>query len=175
MDFLKCQTSAASPAEPGELPFWFSADAATTAQYIRTLEDWCCVERREGYLHIAAPIREAVRRDQRFEKSDDWRSKLGATICDAVMDYRDDDHIPVTVLQVGTLAAARSENPPAFLSNLILPSHFLRVARDYYDRDKRRLCMEFCKRAYDMRTRLPIDARVEVLRLWGAVCIEIRR
>jgi hypothetical protein len=23
-DFLKCQTFAASPAEPGELPFWFS-------------------------------------------------------------------------------------------------------------------------------------------------------
>jgi hypothetical protein len=29
MDFLICQTFAASPAEPGELPFWFSWDSVS--------------------------------------------------------------------------------------------------------------------------------------------------
>ena len=29
MDFLICQTVAASPAEPGELPFWFSYDCGS--------------------------------------------------------------------------------------------------------------------------------------------------
>jgi hypothetical protein len=34
MDFLICQTSAASPAEPGELLFWFSLTALTKAEKV---------------------------------------------------------------------------------------------------------------------------------------------
>lgn len=142
-------------------------DAVATARILRELEDWCCIERREGYVHISSPIREAVRRDSRFDRNDAWRKKLGNAMCNAASEYQGDDHIPIAIIQSATLAAARGHDAPAFLSSLILPSHLLRIARDYYDRDKRKLCMEFCKRAYEMKSRLPTDACVEVLRLWG--------
>ena len=45
-------------------------DPSQTARDLRTLEEFCCIERREGYFYISPPIREAVRRDKRFEKSD---------------------------------------------------------------------------------------------------------
>jgi hypothetical protein len=54
MDFLKCQTSAASPAEPGELPCWFSRrwmfvrifglDGRESYRELR-LEPLCCPHR----------------------------------------------------------------------------------------------------------------------------------
>jgi tetratricopeptide (TPR) repeat protein len=116
-----------------------------------------------------------VRRDKRFDKSDKWKQAIGAAICEAIRDYKDDDFISVPILENGTIAAARGNDAPAFLSNLILPSHLLRIARDFYLRRRLRDCIEFCRRAYDMKGRLPDDARVEVLRLWGLATIRLGR
>ena len=138
------------------------------AKELRSLEEFCCIERREEYFYISAPIREAVRRDSRFEKTDEWRQSIGAKICDVIKDYQDDDSISVPILETATVAAARgAAAAPAFLSQLILPSHLLRIARDFYDKRKWGLCIEFCQRAFSMKDRLPQDAQVEVLRLWG--------
>ncbi|HKN11538.1 MAG TPA: hypothetical protein VJ376_18960, partial [Pseudomonadota bacterium] len=41
-DFLKCQTFAASPAEPGELLFWFSErQRNTSAAHLRRFDSHC--------------------------------------------------------------------------------------------------------------------------------------
>jgi tetratricopeptide (TPR) repeat protein len=148
-------------------------DPAAVAKDLRTLEEFCCIERREGYFYISAPIGEAVRRDDRFTKSDQWKQAIGATICEAIREYQDDDSIRVPILESATIAAARGATAPKFLSNLILPSHLLRIARDLYDRKKRRDCMEFCERAFSMKRRLPEDAQIEVLRLWGLSAIRV--
>jgi hypothetical protein len=148
-------------------------DPAVTAQNLRTLEEFCCIERRESYFHISAPIREAVRRDKRFEKSDAWKQSTGNAICNLIKDYKDDDSVSVPILESATIAAARGAGAPAFLSQLILPSHLLRIARDFYDRGKRGDCIEFCRRAYDMKQRLPQDAQIEVLRLWRLSAIRL--
>jgi|GEM_PF-2885943 len=48
MDPRKCQTSTASPAEPGELPFWFRV------RYIETLNGNAAVEAAGDLRHGAA-------------------------------------------------------------------------------------------------------------------------
>lgn len=148
-------------------------ERALMAAALRKLEDFCCIERREGYYHISSPIREAVRRDARFQKSDEWKKNLSLRICDLIGDYKDDDHVPVSLLESATVAAARSASGPLFLTNLVLPSHLLRIARDHYDNGQRRLCIEFCERAYAMKGRLTPDGEVEVLRLWGLSAIRL--
>ena len=77
------------------------------------------------------------------------------------------------ILESATIAAARGVTAPAFLSHLILPSHLLRIARDFYDKGKRGDCIEFCRRAYDMKQRLPQEAQIEVLRLWGLSAVRL--
>lgn len=144
-----------------------------TAKDLRRLEEFCCIERRDGYFHISAPIKEAIRRDSRFERSDDWKQGIGRSICDSISEYEDDDFVSVPILESATLAAAKGAQAPAFLSRLILPSHLLRIARDFYDRGRRRECIEFCARAYEMRSRLPVEGQVEVLRLWGLSAIRL--
>jgi tetratricopeptide (TPR) repeat protein len=143
------------------------------ASALRRLQEFSCVERREGYCHIAPPLRDAIRRDQRFGRSDAWKQNIGKVICDAISEYRNDDEVSVAILDGGALAAARGHKAPAFLSSLILPSHLLRIAREYYDAGKRGLCIEFCERAWAAKNRLPVEAQLEVLRLWGLSTVRI--
>ena len=140
-------------------------------QAVRRLQDFCCIERREDYLYIAAPIREGVRRDGRFERTDPWKQKVARRVCDLLDEYKTEDKVSVSIIQTGVIAASRSDNPPEYLSLLILPSHFLKLARESYFANKRQTCIELCERAYGMRDRLPQDAQVEILRLWGLASI----
>ena len=147
---------------------------ASAARDIRTLVDFCCVERRSGYSYISAPLRDALRRDSRFHKSDEWRRALGSAVCDVIKDYKDDDAVSVPILESATIEAARNnKGAPEFLSRLILPSHLLRIARQFYDDRKTRDCLDFCKRGFEMRDRMPADAQVEMLRLWGLAGVRL--
>jgi tetratricopeptide (TPR) repeat protein len=148
-------------------------DTEEVARSLRTLEEFCCIERRERYYYISSPLRDAVRRDDRFSKPGDWLQALGANICEIIKDYEDSDSISVPIIETATMAAARGAAAPAFLSNLILPSHLLRIARDFYDRRRWGTCIEFCERAFAMKDRLPVDAQVEVLRLWGLSAVRL--
>ena len=101
------------------------------------------------------------------------KQSIGKIVCELIQDYKDDDSVSVPILESATIAAARGATAPAYLSHLILPSHLLTIARDFYDRGRRRDCIEFCRRAYDRKQRLPEDAQIEVLRLWGLSTIRL--
>lgn len=137
------------------------------AQALRNLEECCLVERRGDYYQVAAPVRDALRRDKRFDRDDRWKQRLAATIAQTLQGYKNDDHVPVSLLESGALAAIRGAKVPNFVTALILPSHLLIVARSFYDKKQYKECVDFCKRAHDLHSRLTVDARVEVLRLWG--------
>ena len=148
-----------------------SADISAVTRAVRHLQEMCFVELRGEYFYITAPLRDAIRRDARFQRTEEWRQKVAKLICGLAENYADNDKIPLPIIDSATLAAARSANPPAFLTAFILPSHLLRIAREHYDEGRRGLCMEFCRRAFDKKGRLPPDAQVEVLRLWGLSAI----
>jgi tetratricopeptide (TPR) repeat protein len=153
----------------GMLPY----PASELTERLRLLEEMCCVERHQEYYNISAPIREAIRRDKRFERSGKWKQDLGKSIIDSLKEYTDSDHVPVAMLRTATIAAAFGASGPDYLSSLILPSHLLWIARQHYDAGRRPLCMKFCRRAFEMRDRLTEDAQVEALRLWGLSAIRL--
>jgi tetratricopeptide (TPR) repeat protein len=139
----------------------------TIARALRNLEDFCLVERRGDYFQVSAPVRDAVRRDKRFDRDDKWKQKLAGSIAQTLQDYKNEDHVPVALLESGVLASIRGAKVPNFVAALVLPSHLLTVARSFYDKKQYKACVDFCRRAYDLQARLTLDARVEVLRLWG--------
>lgn len=134
---------------------------------LRNLQDYCCVEFRNGFFHLSSPIREATRRDRRFMHDDAWHSRVAQVICDVIQEYTEDDGVPLGLLEAATIAQVRGGAAPAYLKSLVLPSHLLMIAREHYDAQLRPQCIEFCKRAYDMKGRMTSDAQVETLRLWG--------
>lgn len=134
---------------------------------LRNLEECCLIERRSDYYQISAPLRDAVRRDKRFERTDRWRQTIANLICESLQQYKGDDHVPVTLIESGVLAAVRGAKAPAFITALVLPSHLLSIARSFYDKRNYKACVEFCKRAYELKGRLTVEAEIELLRLWG--------
>jgi tetratricopeptide (TPR) repeat protein len=142
---------------------------------LRRLEDHCCIERRDRYYQVASPIREAVRRDERFGKSDLWKKELANTITSTIGEYRNDEQIPIYLLEGANTAILRGASAPSFVSNLILPSHILTIARDCYDRRKWADCLDFCSQALAMSNRLTTDGQVEALRLSGLSTIRLGR
>lgn len=149
------------------------ADLAEIAKSLRRLEEFCCVERREPYYHLSAPIREAIRRDKRFDKTPEWLRVTSNIICGIIKDYQNDDAINIPILSSALTAIAQGAVAPKNLSALILPSHLLQIAKDCYDRGRRPECLEFCRRAYSMKNRLANDVKTEVLRLWGLSAVRL--
>jgi len=150
-------------------------DLEVVAAALRRLEDHCCIERRDKYYQVAAPIREAVRRDRRFDRKDRWKKEIAEAISAAIAEYKNDEQMPITLLESANVAAFRGATVPAFVSNLILPSHLLTIARDYYDRRKWASCLEFCNQALGMGNRLTTDGQVEALRLSGLSTVRLGR
>jgi tetratricopeptide (TPR) repeat protein len=142
-------------------------DAIAVALSLRRLEDYCLVERRGEYFQISAPVRDALRRDKRFEVTDDWKNKLTNTIVEALQDYQNEDSIPVNLVESGAAASIRSGKADPFASAFVLPSHLLMIARAFYDKRQFKSCVEFCERAYGFSARMTPEARTETLRLWG--------
>jgi post-segregation antitoxin (ccd killing protein) len=150
-------------------------DLEEIATALRRLEDHCCIERRDHYYQVSAPIREAVRRDRRFEKKDHWKKEVAEAISAAIAEYKNEEQMPITLLESASAARFRGAAVPAFVSNLILPSHLLMIARDCYDRRKWADCLDFCDQALAMRNRLTTDGQVEALRLSGLSTIRLGR
>ncbi|MET3993721.1 tetratricopeptide (TPR) repeat protein [Bradyrhizobium sp. S3.9.2] len=144
-----------------------SDELPSIAQALRNLEDNCLAERRGDYFQVSAPLRDAIRRDKRFDRDERWRQKVASIIANTLSEYKNEDHVPVALLESGVLASIKGGKSPNFVASLILPSHLLSIARSFYDKRQLKDCIDFCKRAYELNTRLTLDAQVEVLRLWG--------
>jgi tetratricopeptide (TPR) repeat protein len=121
---------------------------------------------------VSAPVRDAIRRDKRFDRDEKWKQSIARAIAGSLDDYKNEDHVPISLLErslleSGVLASIRGARAPNFVTSLVLPSHLLTVARAFYDKKQYKSCVEFCKRAFEMQARLTLDAKIEVLRLWG--------
>ena len=109
-----------------------NASLADVARSLRKLEEFCCVERRENYFQLSSPLRDAIRRDKRFDRSDKWRQAIGLAICNSLADYKSDEHVPISLIERAVVASIRGTAAPKSISLLILPSHLLTIARDHY-------------------------------------------
>lgn len=155
------------------IPELVGGEPVAAIEALRRLQDFCCVELREGYFYISPPVRDAVAKDERFQRDLSWKKGIGSQICDVIGQYKDSDQVPVAIIESATIAAAQGASAPAFISALILPSHLLRIGRDHYDRRRWSSAIEFCRRALDGRARLPDDAQVEALRIVGLAATRI--
>lgn len=161
------------------LPFDFIkenvlSDLPIISEALRILEDLCCIERRGALYTVSALVQQGARRDKRFKKSDKWRSAIGLKIVNQVSQYRNEDSVSISVLETGAKAAIMSGKYSGIAAAFILPSHLLSLAREAYDDENRRKeCLELCKKAYELRSRLSTDGNIELLRLRGLAAIRL--
>lgn len=144
-----------------------SKPLGTVMEALRNLQDFCCVEFRDGMFHLASPIQEAARRDERFMRDADWHRNAAEIILQSVSEYESAQDVPLSLIETATLAAVRTNSAPEYIRLLVLPSHLLLVAREQYDQGRRVKCIELSRQAFEYRNRMTIDAQVETLRIWA--------
>ena len=102
-----------------------------------------------------------------------WRGEIALKVLDFVSAYKGDENVPIALLETAAKAAIISGKFSGIATQFILPSHFLILANEAYADDRRKDCIDFCKKAYQLRARLSLDGRIEVLRLWGLSAIRL--
>ena len=145
------------------------------AEALGKLEEFCCIERRGTLYTVLPPVQEAASRDKRFKRGDRWRSQIALKILESISKYRSDESVAIAVLETAAKATIMSGKYSGIAAAFILPSHFLTLARDAYDDDRRLDSMEFCKKAFELRRRLSDEGTIEVLRLWGLSAIRLNQ
>jgi tetratricopeptide (TPR) repeat protein len=140
---------------------------------IRNLEDHCCVERREKQITISPPLRDAIRRDKRVSRSNEWAAEVARRVVASLQSYQADESLPLSFIDNAIPDLLRSKTNVPFVSILILPSHLLRVGRDYFNKESWQRCVEFCSKALQSETILTMDAKIEANRLLGLSFVRI--
>ena len=143
------------------------------AESVRNLEDHCVVERRDRMLNIAQPLRDGLRRDARFRKSDEWHTEVGRRVVESLAGFETEESVPLSLIDSAIPEMIRQGHTGQLLSNLILPSHFLRLGRSYYDRKRWSDAAEFCRKALEGQSQLTTDAKTEAYRLLGLALARI--
>lgn len=140
---------------------------------IRQLEDNCCIERRDRLVYLSPAIRDAVRRDKRIHRNDEWLTAVAARIVSAFEQYEAEDTLSINIIDSAIPEVLKSGKSIPYINNLILPSHLLRVGRSYYDKGKWSECIDFCNKAIELEDRLTMDAKVEVSRILGLALVRV--
>lgn len=137
------------------------------------LHDHGLVETDGAYLRLAPYLRDVFDRFNWSQDAELELSKSRSRLLERIADMNDADSISVSTLDSAILAALVSgksiDNP--LLKRALLPSHLLRVAREFYDNRDFRRTIELTRRAYDGKEKLSVDAQLECLRLRGLAAV----
>lgn len=144
-----------------------AAETTEIADPLRDLEDGFCVERRDRLYVLSPPVRNSIRHDRRFRREATWYKSISRRILDEVAQYQSDDAVSINLVTGAVVPALKEAAEIEFVSTFILPSHFVRIARDYYDRREWKRAVEFCSEALRNENRLTTDGVIETLRIQG--------
>jgi tetratricopeptide (TPR) repeat protein len=133
---------------------------------LRHLEDYSIVVRERNLVYIPSYLLDAVSRSVDFPGIKEFRLNISHRILRIASEFHEGDEVKIETIDAVALAAVRSgTKPPAWIGQLILPAHLLRIARELYDDEKHSRCLDLAKEAWDRHVHLSIDAQVECLRL----------
>jgi len=149
----------------------FGQDDIETANALIRLLDFGILEPQGDFFQLAPYLINAQLK-QRFSRSTlifivQARKKL----LELSENYNIDDQVSIATIEATTIAAIKEGKTGFFSERLLLGSHFLRVARDCYDKNQYQETIEFCRKAFDKQDTLTSSAKTEVLRLMGMSAI----
>lgn len=147
-------------------------DGEAVARAVRALIDRHVVEGNGGYYMLSAPIIDAIRRSGRFHLEKDEEQRAAAKMVEAFERYRDEDEVQRALLEPTVIASLRAGG--AVMSQwrqLVLPSHFLIIAREAYDRRDLRRAIDFCQDALTHVSQMSEEAKVECFKILGLSAI----
>ncbi len=139
------------------------------------LHDHGLIEADGPYLRLAPYLLDLF---DRYSWSEASRSQLEVSkrrLVERIEVLSTTDYLSVSTIDSAILAALSSGKDIAnpLLQRCLLPSHLLRVAREFYDRKMYARTIELARRAYEGKGKLSVDAQLEALRLRGLAAVRL--
>lgn len=150
-------------------------DEASLSKTMSYLTEHGIIESDGHYIRLAPYLLDAL---SRFDWSDsakgfiiDCRERLLARL--EVLTTQ--DYVRISTIDNGILTALRQNRriSNVLLSRCLLPSHLLRVAREFYDRKEFSKAIELARRALEGKEKLSEEAQIEALRLICLSCVRL--
>lgn len=141
------------------------------AMAIGLLFSFGLVESDGEYMKLASFFQNARFRRQFSKETDAFLVEARKRLLSIVSNYADDDNITFATIDNAIMIAISQGKQPPFSERAIVGSHYLKVARSFYDRDKHVETIKFARCAISKRETLTESARIESLRLLGMAAI----
>lgn len=139
------------------------------ANAITVLLSYSLLESDESHLRLA-PYFQHARIRKRYSTDGDKFLKIARTrLLTAVSNYQLDESVSFSTIDSAVMASIKEGKalPLQFDEKAIVGSHYLRVARSYYDQEDYESAIKFCDAAYEKCYTLTPSASIETLRLLG--------
>lgn len=137
-------------------------------QAIRSLLDRNVVEAYSGQFMLSRPLRDAIERDPQFQLDAATNLELAQKLTAIILAYRDEEMVPVELMDAGILAVVQSGKGDAnWISNLVLPSQYIWLCRHAYNKREYTQAISYGESALVNRGLLTTAAILEVSRFLG--------
>jgi len=133
------------------------------------------LESEGDHLRIASYFRRARFRKQFAGETDEFVADARRRLLGITANYKDEDDISFETIDVAVFNSIALGKPVSVLfgERAVVGSHYLRVARSTYDRERYADTVRFAMSALDKRQTLTNEAVVETLRLLGMASVRI--
>lgn len=143
------------------------------ADAVSLLASYSLLEADEGYLRLA-PFFQHARFRKRFSvEADKFLVTARTSFLNVVSNYMSDDSVSFSTIDSAIMVAIKEGKtiPLALDQSAIVGSHYLRVARSYFNREEYSKALIFCNSAFEKSATLTDSAVIETLRLLGMSAI----
>jgi tetratricopeptide (TPR) repeat protein len=139
------------------------------ANAITVLLSYSLLEADESHLRLAPYFQHARIRKTFSADGDKFLKTARTRLLTAVSNYQLDESVSFTTIDSAVMASIKEEKalPLQLDEKAIVGSHYLRVARSYYDQEDYDSAIKFCDKAFDKCYTLTQSASIETLRLLG--------
>lgn len=139
------------------------------ADAVSLLISFSLLESDDSHLRLA-PFFQHARFRKRFSVDvDKFMGIARSRLLSAVSNYLPEDSVSFSTIDASIMAAIKDgvKNPLSLDEKAIVGSHYLRVARSYFDRGDHTSAVKFCNAAFQKSGTLTENAIIETLRLLG--------
>lgn len=131
------------------------------------LLDHGIIENDSSYLRLAPYLIDVLSRHDWSEETKEFTVKCRKKILGKVEHITSDDLVKISTIDATILSALRQSNESniSILSRCLLPSHLLKVAKEFYDKKSFSKAIDLAQKAYSGKNKLSVEAQTETLRL----------
>ncbi len=152
-----------------------TVDEANLSRTLSYLSDHGILESEGPYIRMAPYLLDTL---SRYNWSDETRRfivECRDRLLDRVNNISIDDYASISTIDAWVLSSLRQEKSTdnIILARCLLPSHLLRVSREFYDRKDFSRTIELAQKALNGSNKLSSEAQVESLRLIGLSSVRL--